>query len=89
MKIRTNNEKSTLNYCEALSQLCITGKLNQDPSADPNNNYEILEDILTQLYETHFPIKTVRYKKYKHKIPAGLQLKLLSLLNIKINSIGH
>ena len=34
---------------------------------DPNVNYNILENMLTKLYEPHFSLKTVRYNKYKHK----------------------
>ena len=45
-------------------------KLNQDIHSDPNINYDIIEGILTQLYVNHFPFKTVRHNKYKHKSPA-------------------
>ena len=40
---------------------------NSDLTLDPNVNYNILENMLTKLYEQHFSLKTVRYEKYKHK----------------------
>ena len=76
IEIRTNNEHAKLNYCEAVGKLNIMGKLNQDSLNDPNVNYDLLECMLTRLHNTHFPTKTVRYNKHKHKkstwITAGI-----------------
>ena len=58
IQLRTNKEKSILNYCESVRQSGIMEKLNQDICSDPNINYEIIEGILTQLYVYHFPVKT-------------------------------
>ena len=45
----------------------IINSFDSDPTLDPNVNYNILENMLTKLYEQHFSLKTVRYNKYKHK----------------------
>ena len=51
-------------------------KHNQDIHSDPNINYETIESIFIQLYVNHFPVKTIRYNKHKHKkfswITAGI-----------------
>ena len=76
IEIRTNSEHAKLNYCEAVGKLDIMGTLNQDSLNDPNVNYDLFEYMLTRLHNTHFPTKTVRHNKYKHKkstwITAGI-----------------
>ena len=63
----TYNEQSIHNFTTDLSNLNIASKLNQDINADPNTNYNILITHLSTLRDKHFPLKTVKYNKYKHK----------------------
>ena len=64
-------------------------RLNQDIHSDPSINYEMIEGILTQLYATHFPVKTVRYNKYQRKKFSWIQQELINQLDIKTNYIGN
>lgn len=80
--IRTNNEKATTQYYESVRQSCIMDQLNLNELSDPNTNYNLLENILSRLYDYHFPAKTVRYNKYKHKKSNWITIGI-------INSIKH
>ena len=40
---------------------------NLSDNSDRNNNYEILENTVTDVMSKHPPIKTVMYNKHKHK----------------------
>ena len=45
----------------------VTLSLNQDPYADPNENYELLHNHVTTLKNKHIPTKYVKFNKYRHK----------------------
>ena len=45
----------------------ITSSLNQDPYADPNNNYDILHNHIAALKNKHIPSTYVKFNKYRHK----------------------
>ena len=51
-------------------------------TANPNSNYNILDDILHELHEKHFPTKKGRFNKYKHKKSTWITIGI-------INSIKH
>ena len=42
-------------------------KLDQNPLSDPNNNYNILMDVLENANVKHMPYQLVTFNKYKHK----------------------
>ena len=67
IKVRQNSIKAMQGVCDALDKANIINAFNSDLTLDPNVNYNILENMLTKLYEQHFSLKTVRYDKYKHK----------------------
>ena len=82
VKIRVNNKLARKKLCESVGKSHIMEKLNLNKTADPNSNYNIIEDILKKLYEFHFPTKTVRFNKYKHKQSTWITIGI-------INSIKH
>ena len=41
--------------------------LDPNPYCDPNKNYNILHNYLTQMKEKHIPYKFVKFNRYKHK----------------------
>ena len=67
IKVRQNSIKAMQGFCDALDKANIINAFNSDLTLDPNVNFNILENMLTKLYEQHFSLKTVRYEKYKHK----------------------
>ena len=67
IKVRQNNIKAMQGFCDAVDKANSINDFNIDLTLYPNVNYNILENMLTKLYEQHFSLKTVRYNKYKHK----------------------
>ena len=45
----------------------IYDKLNHDEMGDPNDNYNIVETIIQDKINTHFPTRTVKFNYNKHK----------------------
>ena len=45
---------------------------------DPNNNYIILENIIKSAHDRCFPLKEVRFNKYKHKIAPWITYGILN-----------
>ena len=48
--------------------LLLAIKLTPEANGDPNVNYNTMHDILTESMKKHFPIKTVKFNKRKHKM---------------------
>ena len=42
-------------------------KLNKVKDTNPNNNYSLLDEIITTAMETNLPVKIIKYNKHKHK----------------------
>ena len=49
------------------SQADIMSKLNLDPNTDPNINYNILEETITDIMNKHTTTKYIKFNKHKHK----------------------
>ena len=62
--INKNTPAATKHFYDAVAQAHINEKLNKDIFSDPNSNYDILEDILCNLYDEHFPTKLVKFNNY-------------------------
>ena len=58
---------STPNFKADISKANVFAKLNPDISANPNENYDILEKIIVHNINKHFPRRQVKFNKYKHK----------------------
>lgn len=76
VKIRLNNSTRYSSFLNDLLRNDPYVKLDSTPYADPNQNYEILNQHLSHLKNKHLPIKIVKYHKHRHKkskwITAGL-----------------
>ena len=60
----------------------IISKLDLDPCANSNENYEILSKIITELKNKHIP-KKIKFDKRKHKKEKLMTINLLSLVSRK------
>ena len=58
--ILTNNISYHQHYTNILN------KLNHQALLNPNDNYEILNNIIKYNIKTHFPTRFVKYNKHKH-----------------------
>ena len=64
---RTFDDASIEKLFHALMDKNLISHINVDIRADPNENYNILSNILTTTLDKCIPCKKVRYNKYKHK----------------------
>ena len=55
------------NFANEIINSNIMEKLDQNPLSDPNNNYNILMDVLENANVKHMPYQLVTFNKYKHK----------------------
>ena len=55
------------NFANEIINSNIKEKLDQNPLSDPNNNYNILMDVLQNANVKHMPYQLVTFNKYKHK----------------------
>ena len=64
--VQTNDAKAIQNFCNELNNLNLVDKLNKDQDANPDINYNILENALLDSKEKHLPIKQRKFNRYKH-----------------------
>ena len=67
IRIRTNKPNSQENFLQEINSSLLYEKLDKNPTANPAENYQIMEKICKQALNNHFPSKTVKYNKHKHK----------------------
>ena len=65
--IKMSNPDSINNVNAELELINFEQILSTNPYSDPNNNYNILQNIISSYLDKHFPVKTVRFNKHKHK----------------------
>ena len=65
--IKISNPDSINNINAELELINFEQILSTNPYSDPNNNYNILQKIISSYLDKHFPVKTVRFNKHKHK----------------------
>ena len=66
-KIDTS-EENTQNFIKGIEHELMTNSLNESQNVDPNESYNQLDDILQKCHKKYFPVKTIRFNKYVHKI---------------------
>ena len=67
VKIHLQNEKAMSYFANEIINSNIMEKLDQNPLSNPNNNYNILMDVLENANVKHMPYQLVTFNKYKHK----------------------
>jgi hypothetical protein len=67
VKVQTFNQNSVNGFKQEISGTDFTQILDTSLEADPTENYRILQNILVDAKHKHFPVKFVRFNKYKHK----------------------
>jgi hypothetical protein len=64
-------------------------KLNSVTTTEPNSSYQNLHNILKNLTDTHFPIKYVKFNKYKHKKSPWITNGILKSISFKDKLYGE
>ena len=67
IKIRPRHTNSLLNFKQEIKAGKICDRLDKDLQSDPNGSYKIIHTTISSALDKHLPLKTVQFKKYKHK----------------------
>ena len=67
VKQKLDTKEAQESFLEDLRNINIYEKLNHSLNCDPNLNYKILIDTVTECRKKHFPSKMVRFNKRRHK----------------------
>ena len=65
--IRQTSETSIIRVKHEIITASIYDKLNTHVDANPNTNYDILDNTISQIIKTCMPLKRVKFDKHKHK----------------------
>ena len=68
VKQRINSETAYTYLKQSLLENDISAAMNTDPYYNPNINYDILQDHLTQRKNKHLPYRNVKFDKYRNKV---------------------
>ena len=67
INICKQNQEKILSFKNDLLSVSLLDNLDLIFLANPNDNYNELDNIIHTVKNTHFPRKTIKYNKYKHK----------------------
>ena len=67
VKQRINSETAYNNLKQSLFENDISAAMNTDPYCNPNINYDILHDHLTQMKNKYLPYRYVKFDKCRHR----------------------
>ena len=71
------------NFKEELSSFNIMELLDVNLESNPNNNYDVLHDLICALKQKHFPNKKIKFNKYKHKSTPWITTGILKSIKFK------
>ena len=81
--IEKRDEHSMSKFVNELISLDIYEKLDKQLNSDPNNNFEVLSQILKYARENYLPKKKVKYQKKLHKKSKWILSGILKSINTK------
>jgi hypothetical protein len=67
VKIHQNGSNSINDFINEVSERCQIQNFVTNLQTDPNQNYNILDNILISSLQKHLPVKNVKFDKHKHK----------------------
>ena len=70
--MQKQTQESINNFKQELKTSNVLSKLDLSPDADPNSNFNIFNNCIAEIKDTHFKNKTVNFNKYKHKKSAWI-----------------
>ena len=83
--IKENSKGAVNNFKTNLAEQNIDDKPTPETHEDPNVNYNTMHDILTESTKKHFPIKTVKFNKRKHKRTKWITSGIIKSINNRDN----
>jgi hypothetical protein len=67
VKVFKNTTETRLRFKTELERMCSMSLFKTGSHDDPNNNYNILNNVIQTALDKHMPTKYMKYKKHKHK----------------------
>ena len=83
INIEKLDDHSMSKFVNELISLDIYEKLDKQLNSDPNNNFEVLSQILKYAREKHLPKKKVKYQNKLHKKSKWIPSGTLKFINTK------
>ena len=88
VQVYKHDPAAFLSFYDELSTRFQDVPLDPDLCADPNDNYALFESIVVDTKSKYLAPKTVRFKKYKHRLSHGSLMVFCIPSNIEINCFG-
>ena len=87
--LNKQSEELTNNFVSDLQSSNILDEFDLDPKANPNENFNILDNIICTCKEKKFPCKKVRFNKYKHKNSKWITPGIIKSIQFRNNLYKH
>ena len=81
--MNNNSESAFQSFSREISTSLENWNLNRNLFGDPNENYNMLENIILQAKSKYLSPKTVHFKQYKHKISPWLTAGILQSIKCR------
>ena len=85
INICKQTQENILAFKNNLLSVNLQQNLDLDPLANPNDNYNELNNIIQTVKDKHFPQKTVKFNKYKHKKSEWITKGIMKSLKFRNN----
>ncbi len=83
IKMQNKDEKSIQEFILELDQSLQNQTFIRDLTADPNENYNCIHTAIKSSYDKHLAPKTVKSKRYKHKLSPWITTEILRQIQCK------
>ena len=83
IKIRENGPQAMQAFQDEIKTNIENTNFENDLLVDPNINYEKLEKIISDAQKKCFPVKEVKFNKYKHKISPWISFDILKSMRFR------
>ena len=83
IRINVRSEAGVDSFVADVNDANIHELLDNNLIADPNKNYNIIENIITNSKNKHLPTKLVRFNEYKHKLSPWITNGILTSISFR------
>lgn len=83
--IKDSSPENIKKFQQALSDIKFQDHFNLEEHANPNFNYNALENIIAKIMSDCFPVRTVKFNRYKHKHQEWMTSALLKSIEFRDN----
>ena len=81
VNVRQYTKRNEIKFLEELSGVDFGNIIEND--TNPSNNYKLISDRILDLFNKHFPVKQVKFNKYKHKKNSWMTFGILKSIKQK------